>query len=148
MAHSRVLRSNVELLTMMGSSVIACAPPTMTPLFAERLGAEVTSDMDAAMDGADVVMMLRVQIERQADPLIPSVREYFRTFGLSRERLRRAAPHAIVMHPGPMNRGTEIASDVADGERSVILEQVSHGVAVRMAVLFLLYGGTAEGSPA
>jgi aspartate carbamoyltransferase catalytic subunit len=148
LAHSRVLRSNVELLTMMGSSVVACAPPTMTPLFASRLGAEVTSDMDAAVDGADVVMMLRVQIERQSQRLVPSVREYFRTFGLSAQRLKRAAPHAIVMHPGPMNRGTEIASDVADGERSVILEQVAHGVAVRMAVLFLLYGGTSEGTPA
>jgi aspartate carbamoyltransferase catalytic subunit len=126
----------------MGSTVVACAPPTMTPLFAERLGIGVTSDMDAALDGADVVMMLRVQLERQSQRLVPSVREYFRHFGLSRQRLDRAAPHAIVMHPGPMNRGTEIASDVADGERSVILEQVAHGVAVRMAVLFLLYGGT------
>ena len=148
MAHSRVLRSNVELLTMMGSSVVACSPPTMTPLFAENLGAEVTTDMDSAVEGADVVMMLRVQMERQSERLIPSVREYFRLFGLGRERLARAAPHAIVMHPGPMNRGTEIASDVADGSRSVILEQVSHGVAVRMAVLFLLYGGAAEGSAA
>jgi aspartate carbamoyltransferase catalytic subunit len=146
MTHSRVLRSNIELLTMMGSTVVACSPPTMTPLFAERLGAQVTTDMDEAVEGADVVMMLRVQLERQSERLFPSVREYFRHFGLSRERLQRAAPHAIVMHPGPMNRGTEIASDVADGERSVILEQVSHGVAVRMAVLFLLYGGTAEGT--
>ncbi len=145
MAHSRVLRSNVALLTMMGSTVTVCSPPTMTPLFAERMGAQVTSDMDAALDGADVVMMLRVQLERQSQSLMPSIREYFRLFGLSRERLDRAKPTAIVMHPGPMNRGTEIASDVADGERSVILQQVDHGVAVRMALLFLLYGG-AEGA--
>jgi aspartate carbamoyltransferase catalytic subunit len=125
----------------MGARVVACAPPTMVPAQAERLGAQVTGDMDAALEGADVVMMLRMQLERQGASLMPSVREYFRLFGLTRERLARAAPHAIVMHPGPMNRGVEIASDIADGERSVILEQVAQGVAVRMAVLFLLFAG-------
>jgi aspartate carbamoyltransferase catalytic subunit len=144
LAHSRVVRSNVALLATMGASCIACAPPTMMPAFAERLGCEVTSDMDSALEGADVVMMLRVQLERQDVKLLPSVREYFRLFGLTRARLARARPEALVMHPGPMNRGLEIASDVADGERSVILEQVQHGVAVRMAVLFLLYGSGEE----
>jgi aspartate carbamoyltransferase catalytic subunit len=150
-AHSRVVRSDIALLNTMGSRVVACAPPTMMPAHAEALGADVTTDFDAALEGADVVMMLRVQLERGSQPLLPSVREYFRLYGLTRERLRRAAPHAIVMHPGPMNRGLEIASEVADGESSVILEQVSHGVAVRMAVLFLVFGGgsvTAAGGPA
>ena len=141
LAHSRVFRSNVALLTKMGAKVIACGPPTMTPPFAESLGIQVTTDMEAALDGADVIMMLRVQLERQSVKLFPSVREYFQLFGLTKKRLAKASPHAIVMHPGPMNRGTEIASDVADGDRSVILQQVSHGVAVRMAVLFLTFGG-------
>jgi aspartate carbamoyltransferase catalytic subunit len=149
LAHSRVLRSNIALLGAMGARVVACAAPTMVPAFAERLGIDVTSDMDEALDGADVVMMLRVQLERQSGTkLFPSAREYFRLYGLTRERLERTQDHCIVMHPGPMNRGVEIASDVADGVRSVILEQVAHGVAVRMAVLFLVYGGVSEGEPA
>jgi len=143
LAHSRVVRSNVDLLRMMGARVIGCAPPTMMPSDPSLLGIEITTDMNAALDAADVVMMLRVQLERQQGALMPSAREYFNHFGLTRRRLERAAPHAIVMHPGPMNRGIEIASDVADGERSVILEQVAHGVAVRMAVLFLVFGGGA-----
>jgi aspartate carbamoyltransferase catalytic subunit len=149
LAHSRVVRSNVALLRMMGARVLGCAPPTMMPVGAEQIGLEMTTDMDAALDGADVVMMLRVQLERQHGALMPSAREYFDHFGLTVRRLARAAPHAIVMHPGPMNRGVEIASDVADGERSVILEQVSHGVAVRMAALFLVFGGgdVDEGAP-
>jgi aspartate carbamoyltransferase catalytic subunit len=105
------------------------------------MGVEVTTDFDAALSGADVVMMLRMQLERQGSALYPSTREYFRRYGLSAQRLRRARPEAIVMHPGPMNRGVEIASDVADSGRSVILDQVSNGVAVRMAVLYLLVGG-------
>jgi aspartate carbamoyltransferase catalytic subunit len=141
--HSRVLRSNVDLLRTMGARVLGCAPPTMMPVDADTIGLELTTDMNAALEGADVVMMLRVQLERQQGALLPSAREYFNHFGLTRARLERAAPHAIVMHPGPMNRGIEIASDVADGERSVILEQVAHGVAVRMAVLFLVFGGGA-----
>lgn len=143
-AHSRVARSNALLLTKMGANVTLCAPPTMMPMAAERFGVDVTSDIDVALRDADVVMMLRVQLERQAQRLFPTEREYFAQFALSRARLERASPEVIVMHPGPMNRGLEIASDVADGARSVILEQVSHGVAVRMAVLFLLYGGAEE----
>ena len=143
-AHSRVARSNALLLTKMGARVTLCAPPTMMPMAAERFGVDVTSDIDVALRDAEVVMMLRVQLERQAQRLFPTEREYFAQFALSRARLERASPEVIVMHPGPMNRGLEIASDVADGARSVILEQVSHGVAVRMAVLFLLYGGAEE----
>jgi aspartate carbamoyltransferase catalytic subunit len=143
-AHSRVARSNALLLTKMGASVILCAPPTMMPAGAQRFGVEVTSDMDAAVRGADVVMMLRVQLERQSQRLFSTEREYFAQFALTRARLGAAADGAIVMHPGPMNRGLEIASDVADGARSVILDQVSHGVAIRMAILFLLYGGAEE----
>jgi aspartate carbamoyltransferase catalytic subunit len=145
-AHSRVARSNALLLGKMGASVVLCAAPTMMPAGAEGFGATVTSDMDTAIEGAHVIMMLRVQLERQAQKLFPSEREYFARFGLTRRRLERAQANAIVMHPGPMNRGLEIASDVADGARSVILDQVSHGVAVRMAALFLLYGGAEEGA--
>ncbi len=143
--HSRVLRSNALLLTRMGASVIACGPPTLIPLGLDRLGVTVTTSIDEACDGADVVMMLRVQHERMHGLFLPSVREYFSLFGLTTERLARAKSDAIVMHPGPMNRGVEIASDVADGNQSVILDQVANGVAVRMAVLYLLAGGDAQG---
>ena len=108
------------------------------PVAADSLGADVAFDLDEALDGADVVMMLRTQLERHKRSLMPSVRDYFRLFGLTRARLERAQDDVIVMHPGPMNRGVEIASDVADGPASVILEQVANGVAVRMAVLYLL----------
>jgi aspartate carbamoyltransferase catalytic subunit len=138
--HSRVLRSNALLLTKMGATVRACGPPTLLPLGLERLGIRVTSSVDAAVEGADVVMMLRVQHERMHGLFLPSLREYFAQFGLTPQRLERAAPDAIVMHPGPMNRGVEIDSAVADGPWSVILEQVANGVAVRMAVLYLLAG--------
>jgi aspartate carbamoyltransferase catalytic subunit len=144
LAHSRVLRSNVLLLTRMGAHVIACGPPTLVPPGLEGLGVEVTSSLDRALDGTDVVMMLRVQHERMHGLFLPSLREYFTLFGLTADRLHRAAPDAIVMHPGPMNRGVEIASDVADGPWSVILDQVANGVAVRMAVLYLLAGESAE----
>ncbi len=140
-AHSRVARSNIRGLTTMGARVRVCGPPTMIPPGIEHLGAEVTYDMDRAVDGADVIMMLRLQLERQAAGLFPGVREYARLYGLNRARVGRAARHAIVMHPGPMNRGVEIASDVADAT-PVILDQVTNGVAVRMAVMFLLSGGT------
>lgn len=136
--HSRVVRSNVHLLTRLGASVVIAGPRTMMPVCADHLGADVTYDLDEALDGADVVMMLRTQLERHKRSLMPSVRDYFRLFGLSRERLARAQDDVIVMHPGPMNRGVEIASDVADGPASVILEQVANGVAIRMAVLYLL----------
>jgi aspartate carbamoyltransferase catalytic subunit len=138
--HSRVLRSNALLLTRMGARVRACGPPTLLPLGLDRLGVEVTSSVDAAVEGADVVMMLRVQNERMQGLFLPSVREYFTQYGLTPRRLERAAADAIVMHPGPMNRGVEIDSAVADGPWSVILDQVANGVAVRMAVLYLLAG--------
>ena len=141
LAHSRVLRSNVRLLTKMGADVTACGPATLVPFGLEALGVRVTTSMDEAVDGADVVMMLRVQHERMQGLYFPSVREYFTLYGLTPARLRRAAADAIVMHPGPMNRGVEIDSEVADGPWSVILDQVANGVAVRMAVLYLLAGG-------
>jgi aspartate carbamoyltransferase catalytic subunit len=143
--HSRVLRSNALLLTKMGADVRACGPATLLPLGLDRLGIRATSSIDAALDGADVVMMLRVQHERMHGLFLPSLREYFIQFGLTPRRLELAAPNAIVMHPGPMNRGVEIDSEVADGPWSVILDQVANGVAVRMAVLYLLAGEGAEG---
>ncbi len=142
--HSRVLRSNALLLTRMGADVCACGPATLVPPGLDRLGVRVTSSMDAAIDGADVVMMLRIQHERMRGLFLPSMREYFTQFGLTRQRLERAAPDVIVMHPGPLNRGVEIDSEVADGPWSVILDQVANGVAVRMAVLYLLAGGESE----
>ncbi len=142
--HSRVARSNIHLLTAMGSRVRLVAPPTLMPSQAGRLGVEVFHDMRAGLEGADIVMMLRVQRERMSSSggrigLVPSEREYFRFFGLDAEKLALARPDALVMHPGPMNRGVEIASEVADDPaRSVIKEQVEMGVAVRMAVLDIL----------
>nr|WP_228118518.1 aspartate carbamoyltransferase catalytic subunit [Gluconobacter wancherniae] len=134
--HSRVARSNIHLLTAMGSTVRLVGPPTLVPSTIAELGnVELYSDMDRALVGADVVMSLRLQRERMGAGLVPSAREYFRFFGLDRRRLSLASPHALVMHPGPMNRGVEIASDVADSDQSVISEQVEMGVAVRMAVL-------------
>ena len=138
--HSRVLRSNLFLLTKVGASVVVCGPPTLRPTGIDSMGVEVTSSIDHAVDGADVVMMLRVQHERMRGLFLPSMREYFTLFGLTPERMKRAAPDAIVMHPGPMNRGVEIDSAVADGPWSVILDQVANGLAVRMAVLYLLAG--------
>ena len=138
--HSRVLRSNVALLNTMGANVWTCAPATLMPSHIHDFGVHATTSVAEAVEGADVVMMLRIQHERMHGHYIPSVREYFTMFGLTPERMRRAAPDAIVMHPGPMNRGVEIDSAVADGPYSVILEQVSNGVAVRMAVLYLLSG--------
>ncbi len=138
--HSRVVRSNIHLLTKMGATVRVAGPRTMMPVAIETMGVEVAHTLEDAIAGADVVMMLRIQLERQGKKLFPSVREYFQLFGLTRERLKAAKRGAIVMHPGPMNRGVEIASDVADGRTSVILEQVANGVAVRMAILYLLSG--------
>jgi aspartate carbamoyltransferase catalytic subunit len=138
--HSRVLRSNLLLLKIMGAEVWTCGPATLIPVGLDREGARTTTSIDEAVEGADVVMMLRIQQERMHGHFIPSVREYFSLFGLTRARLQRAAGDVIVMHPGPMNRGVEIDSEVADGPGSVILEQVSNGVAVRMAVLYLLAG--------
>ncbi|MCE2513899.1 MAG: aspartate carbamoyltransferase catalytic subunit [Acidobacteria bacterium] len=138
--HSRVLRSNILLLHALGADVWLCGPSTLMLPGSERFGVHATTAIDEALAGADVVMLLRVQFERMRGRFFPSVREYFEMFGITAERLRRAGPDAIVMHPGPMNRGVEIASDVADGPSSVILEQVANGVAIRMAVLYLLAG--------
>jgi aspartate carbamoyltransferase catalytic subunit len=140
-AHSRVARSDIHGLTAMGARVRVCGPPTMIPPGIENLGAQVYYDMDKAVEGVDAVMMLRLQLERQTAGLFPGVREYAKLFGLNPDRLKRAAHHALVMHPGPMNRGVEISSDVADST-PIILEQVTNGVAIRMAVMFLLSGGT------
>jgi aspartate carbamoyltransferase catalytic subunit len=139
--HSRVLRSNLLLLSKMGAEVWVCGPPTLVPPGIDRLGVRVTTSVDDAVDGADVIMLLRIQLERMQGGFFPSLREYFSVFGMTEARVRRAKPDVIVMHPGPMNRGVEIASEVADGRYSVILEQVTNGVAVRMAVLYLLAGG-------
>lgn len=135
-AHSRVARSNIHLLTTFGCEVRLIGPPTLMPAAIERLGARVFYDMREGLEGADVVMMLRLQRERMTANLVPSLREYFHLYGLDRAKLARARPDALVMHPGPMNRGVEIDSAIADDpERSVIREQVEMGVAVRMAVL-------------
>ena len=146
-AHSRVARSNIHLLTAMGSRVRVVGPPTLMPAEIEAFGVERHHDMDAGLDGADIVMMLRLQRERMGDGgLVPSAREFFRFWGLDAARLARARPDALVMHPGPMNRGVEIDSAVADDPlRSVIREQVEMGVAVRMAVLDTLSRGGANG---
>jgi aspartate carbamoyltransferase catalytic subunit len=139
--HSRVLRSNLLLLSRLGAEVWVCGPPTLVPPGIDRLGARVTTSVDEAAEGADVIMLLRIQLERMQGGFFPSLREYFAVFGMTEARARRAKADVIVMHPGPINRGVEIASEVADGPYSVILEQVANGVAVRMAVLYLLAGG-------
>jgi aspartate carbamoyltransferase catalytic subunit len=139
--HSRVLRSNVLLLTMMGADVWVCGPATLIPARIDQFGVTVSTRVDEAVANADVIMMLRIQHERMQSAFFPSIREYFNTFGMTTERVARAKSDVIIMHPGPMNRGVEIASEVADGAYSVILEQVANGVAVRMAVLYLLAGG-------
>jgi len=142
--HSRVARSNILLLSRMGAEVVACGPPTLLPPALEALGCRVTHRLDEALEGTGAVMALRVQLERMTHGYFPSAREYARLYGITEARLTRAAPGAIVLHPGPMNRGIEISGEVADGPRSVILEQVTNGVAVRMAVLYLLAGGARE----
>ncbi|KAA0251887.1 MAG: aspartate carbamoyltransferase catalytic subunit [Acidobacteria bacterium] len=142
--HSRVARSNVSLLTKMGAHVTLCGPRTLLPAEVERTGARVVTRVEEAVEGADVVMMLRVQKERGGGLGYPSDREYYDVFGLTPARRRLAKRDAIVMHPGPMNRGVEIDSEVADGPDSVILEQVENGVAVRMAVLYLLIGASGD----
>jgi len=133
--HSRVARSNINVLNTMGARVRVVAPSTLLPPQAARLGIEVFTDMGAGLEGADIVMMLRLQRERMQGSYVPSSREYFHFFGLDQEKLARAKPDALIMHPGPMNRGVEIASTIADHSRSVIRDQVEMGVAVRMAVL-------------
>jgi aspartate carbamoyltransferase catalytic subunit len=144
--HSRVLRSNIHLLTKMGAEVWVCGPPTLIPTDIRRFGVTATSAIDEAVRDADVIMLLRIQLERMEGAYFPSLREYFSVFGMTESRMKLAKPDVMIMHPGPMNRGVEIASEVADGPYSVILDQVSNGVAVRMAVLYLLAGGTEEGA--
>ena len=141
--HSRVARSNVRLLSTLGAQVVLVAPPTLLPVGVEAWPAEASSDLDASLPGADVVMCLRVQRERQSGAFFPSVREYARRYGLDARRAAVLPEHAVVMHPGPMNRGVEIAAEVADSPRSTVTEQVANGVSVRMAVLYLLLGQSA-----
>jgi len=148
--HSRVARSNIHLLTKLGATVSVAGPGTLVPNEFGSLveeGVVVERYLDDAIEGADVVMILRIQRERQDAAFFPSMREYAVHYGLNLARLERAASDAIVMHPGPMNRGIEISSDVADGSRSLILDQVANGLAVRMAVLYLLAGGGHAGDP-
>jgi aspartate carbamoyltransferase catalytic subunit len=142
-ARSRVARSNLYALKTMGARVRLAGPTTMLPPGLEELGAEVYSDINAAITDADVVMMLRIQLEREGgSKLLPTKREYAQFFALNPQNMQLAKPDAIVMHPGPLNRGVEISSYVADGKQNVILEQVENGVAVRMALLYLLTGGS------
>jgi aspartate carbamoyltransferase catalytic subunit len=140
--HSRVARSNVLLLSTLGAEVTLAAPPTLLPLAVGSWPCAVSYDLDSELPKSDVVMMLRVQQERMSAAYFPSVREYSRRYGLDAARMARLPDHAIIMHPGPMNRGVEIAAEVADSSRSTIVEQVANGVTTRMAVLYLLLGGT------
>ncbi|MEO3862319.1 aspartate carbamoyltransferase catalytic subunit [Acrocarpospora sp. B8E8] len=143
--HSRVARSNVLLLASLGAEVTLVAPPTLLPVAVENWPCLVSYDLDAVLPKSDVVMMLRVQLERQNAAFFPSAREYSRRYGLDRDRFAKLHDDAIVMHPGPMNRGMEISAEVADSPRSTIVEQVANGVTVRMAVLYLLLGGAIGG---
>jgi aspartate carbamoyltransferase catalytic subunit len=147
-SHSRVARSDLHALPKLGATVRLCGPPTMMPAGIEKLGATVHSDLRQAVDGADAVVMLRIQHERIGDPLIPGSREYSKFWGLNVKKAQEwLTPACVILHPGPINRGVELAPEVADGPRSVILDQVQNGVAVRMAVLYLLAGGKhAEGT--
>lgn len=142
--HSRVARSNIWGLTKMGAEVAVCAPRTLLPIGVEDLGVHVFDRIEAAVEWADALNVLRLQLERMQAGFIPSLREYNRVFGVTRERVERAPRDLLILHPGPMNRGVEIDSDVADGPHSVILNQVTNGVAVRMAVLYLLAGGAPD----
>ena len=143
--HSRVARSDLHSLPKLGAKVRLCGPPTMIPQGVERLGATVHHDLRQAVEGADAVIMLRIQHERIGDPLIPNTREYSKFWGLNAKKAAEwLKPETVILHPGPINRGVELSSDVADGSRSVILDQVQNGVAVRMAILYLLAGGAGD----
>jgi len=144
-AHSRVAKSNIYGLTIMGAEVMLCGPATLIPREVETLGVNVTHDLNEALDWCDVINVLRLQLERQKQGFLPSLREYQFGFGLTRSRLERIGRDIVVLHPGPMNRGIEIDSDVADAPGSVILQQVTHGVAIRMAVLYLISGKERSG---
>jgi aspartate carbamoyltransferase catalytic subunit len=138
--HSRVARSNIQGLTKLGAKVTVCGPSTLMPVGIERMGVEVSYDLKSVLKNADAVIALRLQMERQQDHFLPSIKEYVRMFGINAQKLKHASPDIIVMHPGPTNRGVEVSAEVADGKNSVILDQVTNGVAVRMAVLYLLLG--------
>jgi aspartate carbamoyltransferase catalytic subunit len=138
--HSRVARSNIWALKTMGAKVTVCGPATLMPLQVEKLGVEVSYNLQDVIKENDVVMLLRLQLERQKDQFLPSVREYARLFGVNRDKLKHAKKDIVIMHPGPVNRGIEVSADIADSEYSLILDQVTNGVAVRMAVLYLLLG--------
>ena len=140
--HSRVARSNAILLKTLGATPIMVAPPTLLPVGIENWNGEYSYDLDEVLPQVDAVMMLRVQQERMSDAYFPTTREYSRNFGLNAQRLRTMQKHALVLHPGPMNRGMEITAEVADSSNSVVIEQVANGVSVRMAVLYLLLGGS------
>ena len=142
-AHSRVARSNIWGLKKMGAEITVCGPSTLIPVEIEKMGVKVTNNLDEAIKGADVLNILRIQLERQKSGLFPSIREYINLFGVNKERLKNAKKDILIMHPGPINRGIELTHDVADGPYSVILEQVTNGIAVRMAVLFLVTGSKA-----
>lgn len=145
-AHSRVARSNIWGLTKLGANVTVCAPPKLIPPGIEGLGINVTNDIDEAIKDADAINVLRMQFERDNKGAFPSRTEYFKKFGITEERLKKAKKNIVVMHPGPINRGVEMSAEVADGANSVILEQVTNGIAVRMAVLYLLAHARKEGS--
>jgi aspartate carbamoyltransferase catalytic subunit len=140
-SHSRVARSGIQAMRKVGMEVRVAGPATLLPRHPEQLGTQVTTDVEAAIADADVIMMLRIQRERQGPTLLPSLREYSRLFGLTVERVKKAREGVLIMHPGPLNRGVEIAPEVADGPYSLILDQVTNGVAIRMALLYLLTGG-------
>lgn len=142
--HSRVARSNIYGLLTMGAKVTVCGPSTLMPRDIEKLGVNVSHNIDEVIQTVDALNILRIQLERQDGSLFPSVREYHNYFGVTRERLEKASKPITIMHPGPMNRGVEISSNVADSEHSIILDQVTYGVAVRMAILYLLVGGSYE----
>jgi aspartate carbamoyltransferase catalytic subunit len=142
--HSRVARSNVLLLAKLGAQVILVAPPTLLPVGIESWPCQISYDLDEVIASVDATMMLRIQLERRSEMYFPNAREYSRYFGLNSDRIRAMKAEAIVMHPGPMNRGLEITADAADGARSVIVEQVSNGVSIRMAILYLLLAGNQE----
>ena len=139
--YSRVARSDIWGFSTMGADVSVCGPITLMPIEIEKMGVKVYSDLDKALEGSDVVIVLRIQLERQRGGLLPSLREYTNKFGITKERLTKLNENFTIMHPGPINRGVEITPEVADGPHSVILDQVTNGVAVRMAVLYLLSGG-------
>lgn len=144
--HSRVARSNIQGLIKLGAKVTVCGPSTLMPVGIERMGVKVSYDLKKILSHSDAVIALRLQMERQKDHFLPSIREYARMFGVNGSKLKDARPDIVVMHPGPTNRGLEVSAEVADGEKSVILDQVTNGVAVRMAVLYLLLGKSSGGT--